>query len=62
MSRARKVRRSVRWARYVNRYAHIPLIVVGGYGAYAAIQPFDKRWCAVRRQAKHPYGWAGRTR
>jgi hypothetical protein len=52
----------VRWARYVNRYAHIPLIVVGGCGAYAAIQPFDKRWCAVRRQAKHPYGWAGRAR
>lgn len=55
-------RRCIRWARYVNRYAHVPLAIVGGHAAAREIQPFDSCWRAVRRQAKHPYGWNGRTR
>lgn len=57
MSRARKLRRVVRWARYVNRYAHIPHVAIGGQGATRAVWSglFGATWGRVRRQAKHRY-------
>lgn len=49
---AKQRRTQVRWARYVNHYAHVSLVVVGGRAASRYIDPFASRWRAVRRQGK----------
>ncbi len=53
MSRRQKVRKAVRWARYFNRYGHIPdVLVASGYSRYLrTVEP----WGYVRRQAKHRF-------
>lgn len=58
MNRRRQVRRTVRWARYVNHYGHIPSVIVGGWGAGRAIWDglSGTKWRHVRRQAKHRFG------
>ena len=56
VSRAKKVRRSIRWARYFNHYGHKLDVVVGGRGAVRAMNVRGKHWMYVRRQAKHRFG------
>lgn len=58
MSARRKLRKTVRWARYVNHYWHIPGATVGGWAAYRVICEGleGRRWRHVRRQAKHRFG------
>lgn len=53
MSR-RQVRKAIRWARYFNRFGHIPFVLVGsGRSRYLrTVEP----WGYVRRQAKHRFG------
>lgn len=59
MSR-RQNRRAVRWARYCNRYGHIPEVFLGGWALSQVIWQagFERRYgyLYVRRQAKHRYG------
>lgn len=55
MGRARRVRRSVRWARYFNRYGHMSGVAVGGWAAVRALNVPGKHWMYVRRQAKHRF-------
>lgn len=53
-------------ARYVNRYAHIPYVIIGGWGAVRAMHGTAYR--RVRAQQKHSHlhgykrdaGWAER--
>ena len=56
MSRRRKIRRSVRWARYFNHYSYMSDVIIGGDGAVAAIWVKGRHWKYVRRQAKHRFG------
>jgi hypothetical protein len=56
VSRRRKVRRSVRWARYFNHYGHRPDVVVGGWAAVRAMNVPGMHWKYIRRQAKHRFG------
>lgn len=58
MSVSRKFRRTVRWARYVNHYGHIPSVIVGGWAAGRVIWDgvSGRRWRHIRRQAKHRFG------
>ncbi len=48
----------VRWARYLNRYAHIPFVIIGGHSAIGAIMPNLTRrgpYRYIRRQAKQRF-------
>lgn len=56
MSRRRKVRRTVRWARYVNHYSHIPGVLAGGNALYWTVPSRTPAWVRVRSQAKCRYG------
>lgn len=54
----RKLRRTRRWARYVNHYAHIPEVIIGGEGAVLAIRAYGLRtstYFRVRQQQKHRF-------
>lgn len=57
MTIARRAHRCRRWARYVNHYAHIPDVVIGGWGAVRAMNYGRLRgeYYRVRRQQKHPF-------
>lgn len=55
---ARKLRRTRRWARYINHYAHIPNVIIGGDGAVLAMCAYGLRnatYYCVRRQQKHRF-------
>lgn len=59
MSRRRKTRQSVRWARYFNHYGHIPGVLVGGKAAWRVVWTSryrSREFVHVRRQAKHRFG------
>lgn len=53
MSRNRKRRRAIRWARYLNRYTHINEVNVVTWGTIRAMALPGDHWMHVRRQAKH---------
>jgi hypothetical protein len=62
VSRARKLRRSVRWARYFNHYAHLSDVIIGGGPAHRLVvagvlgHRSSLPFLYVRRQAKHRFG------
>jgi hypothetical protein len=60
VSRRRKLRRAIRWARYVNHYGHRPDVTLGGRSASAAIwwswATGRHSYLHVRRQAGHRFG------
>lgn len=51
MSRAAKRRKARRWARYVNHYAHISDVHVGGESLYYVLWG-PRAYTHVRRQVK----------
>lgn len=55
MSRQEKACR--KWARYVNHYAHIPDVTIGGGGAVHAMNYGRRRgrYYCIRRQQKHAF-------
>jgi len=56
VSRARKTRRHIRWARYFNHYGHKLDVVLGGWSAVRAMTSRDsRRWAYVRRQQKRRF-------
>lgn len=57
MNRAKHRGRCVKWARYVNRYGHIPEVIIGGWGAVRAMNygPPRSTYYRVRYQQKHPF-------
>lgn len=59
MSKSRKRKKAIRWARYFNRYAHSMCITVGGWSCVRAMNVPGKHWMYVRRQQKHRFD-AGR--
>lgn len=52
MSKARRLRRSRRWARYFNHYGHKMSVVIGGWGAVRAMNVRGQHWHHIRRQGK----------
>lgn len=55
MSRARKRRKAIRWARYTNRYAFMLDVSVGGWSFVRALNVPGRHWIYVRRQAKRKF-------
>lgn len=56
MSNARKVRRSIAWARYTNHYAFMLDVSVGGWSFIrTGLNVPGGHWRYVRRQAKRRF-------
>jgi hypothetical protein len=54
---ALRKRRTIRWARYFNRYDHIPLVVIGGWSAVRAMTPpHNRTWGYLRNQGRRSHG------
>ena len=56
MSKARKLRRARRWARYVNHYGHIPGVIIGGWAATRLMNIPGPWWPIIRRQDRIAWG------